>query len=107
MGELVITIDSQAEIAALNNLCTRLEIDAVAAGRSVGEELGARTDLELAALFCGYQWAEELGKRGQERQDVAQAAVALVTAERPGLPAFDPKATANFRIQVSRWLGLD
>ncbi|MFI8944810.1 hypothetical protein [Streptomyces syringium] len=107
MSEPVITIDSRAEIAALNNLCTRLEVDAVAAGRSVGEELGVRTDQELAALFCGYQWAEELGKRGQDRQDVAQAAVALVAAEWPGLPTFDPKATANFRVQVSRWLGLD
>ncbi|WP_371801485.1 hypothetical protein OHA38_43685 (plasmid) [Streptomyces sp. NBC_01732] len=107
MSEQVITIDSRAEIAALNNLCARLEVDAFAAERSVREEVEARTDLELAALFCGYQWAEELGMRGQDRQDVAQAAVALVTAERPGLPTFDPQATANFRIQVSHWLGLD
>ncbi|RPK32667.1 hypothetical protein EES39_38360 [Streptomyces sp. ADI92-24] len=107
MSEQIITIDSRAEIAALNNLCVRLEVEAAAAGRSVQEEMETRTDLELAALFCGFQLAEELGKRGQDRQDVANDAVALVTAERPGLPAFDPKATANFRIQVSRWLGLD
>ncbi|MFD3890703.1 hypothetical protein [Streptomyces microflavus] len=107
MSVKVITIDSRAEIAALNNVCTRLEVDAVAAERSVQEEMEARTDLELAALFCGYRWAEELGKRGQERHDFAHAAVALVTAEQPGLPTFDPQATANFRIHVSRWLGLD
>ncbi|MFD4320545.1 hypothetical protein [Streptomyces sp. NPDC058548] len=107
MSEPVITINSPAEIAALNNLCTRLEVDAVAAGRSVGEELEARTNLELAALFCGYQWAEVLGKRGRDRQDFAQSFVALAAAERSDLPTFDPKATANFRVQVSYWLGLD
>ncbi|MYS32951.1 hypothetical protein K388_07323 [Streptomyces sp. KhCrAH-43] len=107
MGNILITVESRAEIAALNNLCARLEVDATAAGRGVDEELKLRTDLELAALFCGYQLADRLGKRGQDRQDAAHQAAKLITDGQPGLPVVESDAAANFRVQVSRWLGLD
>lgn len=99
-------LSTREEIAALNNLCSRLKVDAAAAGRGVRAEMEARTDLELAALFCGYRLADELGTHGQDRQDVARAAAALATAELPGLPTLDPQAAASFRVELTRWLGL-
>lgn len=104
-GAALSDLGIRKEFAALNNLCSRLKADAAAAGRSAQAETGVRTDLELAALFCGYRLADELGMHGQERQDVALAAAALVTAELPGLPTLDPQAAANFRVELTRWLG--
>ncbi|MFE2530169.1 hypothetical protein ACFXEL_38775 [Streptomyces sp. NPDC059382] len=99
-------LSTREEVAALNNLCSRLRLDAATAGRSVRAEMEARTDLELAALFVGYRLADELGMRGQARQDVARAAAALVAAELPGQPTLDPQAAARFRVELTHWLGL-
>ncbi|MFE5847950.1 hypothetical protein ACFQ7N_40650 [Streptomyces niveus] len=94
---------TRKELAALNNTVALLRADAETNGRTLAEEIAARTEVELAAFFIGFQAAEVAGHRGEQRQQTAREVAAAAIEGAQG--EISPDAASEFRSILTYWVG--